>query len=110
MKSKTILIFMLLVLILVAFSGCTQQTQNNTSPEAGPVKEGLSEEQKKEIYYNLIEYQDSIPFSDPDYGNRQNEAYKIIADRYGIEVLEVRKIVTEGIEKDWPMPPPPKMS
>ncbi len=108
MKSKIILISTLLVLILVAFSGCTQRTQDTASPDAGPVKEGLSEEQKKEIYYNLVEYQDSIPFSDPDYGNRQQEAYVIIADRYGVEESEVRKIVSEGIEKDWPMPPPPK--
>jgi len=108
MKIRLIALLTLLV-VLVAFSGCTQkQSEPAPADTSAPVEEGLSEDLKKEVYFELVKYQDGISFEDLDYAQKQQGAYQVIADRYGIEESEVRKIVTEGIKKDWPMPPPPK--
>jgi hypothetical protein len=68
------------------------------------VKYGLTEEQRKQAYYDLVELQDSVPFEDEEWAEKQEEAYGAIAEKYGITEEEMRSIAIEGVEKDWPMP------
>jgi len=68
------------------------------------VKYGLTEAERKQAFYDLAELQDSVPFEDEDWAEKQEEAYVTIAEKNGIREEEVRNIVIEGIEKDWPMP------
>ena len=62
---------------------------------------------RKEIYYNLVALQDRIPIDDPQYSEKNADAYRVIAEQYGISVEEVHEIAMEGIRKAWPLPPSP---
>lgn len=68
------------------------------------VKYGLTEKQRKQAYYDLVELQDSVPFEDEEWAEKQEEAYSTIAEKYGIKTEEMRSIAIEGVAKDWPMP------
>jgi len=81
----------------------TEQTEESEIGE-GEVKYGLTEEQRKQAYYDLVELQDSVPFEDEEWAEKQEEAYTTIAEKYGITEEEMRSIAIEGVEKDWPMP------
>ena len=67
----------------------------------------IPEEKRKEIYFEIVKYEDSVPFDDPDWFDKVSESREVIAERYGITEDEATKIAAEGIEKKWPMPPPP---
>jgi len=62
---------------------------------------------RKEIYYNLVALQDRIPIDDPQYSEKNADAFRIIAEQYGISIEEVHEIAMEGIRKAWPLPPSP---
>ena len=62
---------------------------------------------RKEIYYNLVALQDRIPIDDPQYSEKNADAYRVIAEQYGISIEEVHEIAMEGIRKGWPLPPSP---
>jgi len=92
---RKLLIGCLLALILLTSVGC--------GPEVTPDDTDLGdwllrEETRKQIFYDLVALQDS--------GVRAEEAYRIIAEKYGTAAKVVKAIAAEGIEKDWPMPPP----
>ena len=57
---------------------------------------GLSTETKKRIFFELVAAQDR--------GVGDNEAYRVIANRFNIDEATVRKIAIEGVAKGWPMP------
>lgn len=57
---------------------------------------GLSVETKKRIFFELVSAQDS--------GVGDNEAYGIIANKFGVDENTVRKIAIEGVANGWPMP------
>jgi spermidine/putrescine-binding protein len=67
-------------------------------------KFGLTEEERMQAFYDLVELQDSIPFDDPEWNEKNEEAYAIIADEYEIAEEQMHDIAIEGITKDWPMP------
>lgn len=70
------------------------------------VKYGLSENQRKQAFYDLAGLQDKISAEDPpDRGEQMLEAYSIIAKQYGITKDDMMEIAVEGTEKNWPMPP-----
>lgn len=72
----------------------------------GSVKYGLSENQRKQAFYDLVVLQDSIAAEDPpDRSDQMLEAYSVIAKKYGITKDEMMKIGVEGMEKNWPFPP-----
>lgn len=56
----------------------------------------LSIERKKIIFFELVAAQDS--------GVGDNEAYGIIASKFGVDENTVRKISIEGVANGWPMP------
>ncbi len=60
--------------------------------------------QRKQAYYDLAELQDSIPFEDKEWTEKQEEAYTTIAEKYGIKIEDMRSKAIEGVVKDWPMP------
>ena len=62
---------------------------------------------KREIFYNLVALQDSIPESDPRWSEKNDEAKDVIAQRYGISRAALGDIIMEGASNGWPMPPPP---
>ena len=66
---------------------------------------GLSESSKKSAFYNLVILQDEYMNKDPYNTQKQQDAYRIIANKYGISENEMRKIVVEGVQKKWPQPP-----
>lgn len=57
---------------------------------------GLSVETKKRIFFELVAAQDR--------GVGDNEAYGIIANKFGVDENTVRKIAIEGVANGWPMP------
>ena len=108
MDSRLISLSILLV-ILVAFSGCTQKESGTVSADtSAPVEEGLSEDLKKEVYFELVKYQDGISFEDPDYAQKNQDAYIVLAERYNLQEADVRSIAVEGSKELWPVPPLPK--
>jgi hypothetical protein len=60
----------------------------------------IPEGKRKEIYYELVKYEDENP-------DKVTEAESVIAERYGITDEQMTNIEFEGIEKNWPMPPAP---
>lgn len=68
-------------------------------------KYGLSEEERMQAFYDLVELQDSIPLDDPEWEEKNEESYSIIAEKYGITEDQMHEISTEGLVKGWPMPP-----
>lgn len=63
-------------------------------------KKTLSEiplEKRKEVYYELIKYQDEHP-------GEAKKSYGIIIERYGITKELLNLIMSEGFEKRWPQP------
>ena len=61
----------------------------------GKVGEHLSEERRKEIFQALVEVQDTGKWSVP-------QSRKVIAERFGVNDHEVRRIETEGLDRQWP--------
>jgi len=68
-------------------------------------KYGLTESERMQAFYDLVALQDTIPFDDPEWEEKNEETYGIIADKYEITEEQMRDIAIEGITKDWPMPP-----
>jgi|GEM_PF-1801212 len=67
----------------------------------------IPEEKRKEIYYEIVKYEDSVPLDDPDWSDKVRKSREVVGERYGITEDEATKIAAEGIEKRWPMPPAP---
>lgn len=65
---------------------------------SGPAAE-IPEPTRKQMFYDLVAAQDS--------GIGDQEAYEVIAQRYGVSVDVVEQVTAEGVTKGWPMPPPP---
>lgn len=59
-------------------------------------KSSLSVSEKKKIFYALVVAQDS--------GIGDDQAYHIIAEKYGLSMKEARNISVEGVVNNWPMP------
>jgi len=76
----------------------------NVPIEGEQVKYGLTETERKQAFYELVQLQDQIPFDDPDYDEKMDEAYSIVAKKYGITRDQAFAIGVEGITKGWPMP------
>jgi hypothetical protein len=56
--------------------------------------------QRKQIFWELVRYQDRNPGQD-------ERAYVVIAKQWQIPVKAAYAIAYEGASKNWPMPPPP---
>jgi hypothetical protein len=65
---------------------------------SGPAAE-IPESTRKQMFYDLVAAQDS--------GIGDQEAYEVIAQRYGVSVDVVEQVTAEGVTKGWPMPLPP---
>lgn len=76
----------------------------NVPIEGEQIKYGLTEAERKQAFYELVQLQDQIPFDDPDYDEKMDEAYSIVAKKYGITRDQAFAIGVEGITKGWPMP------
>ncbi len=58
---------------------------------------GIPREKRKEIYYELMKYQDDHP-------GEAEKSYGIIMERYGITGELLNLIMDEGFENRWPQP------
>jgi hypothetical protein len=77
-----------------------------TTTESSNIKYGLTENQRKQAFYDLAELQDSIALEDPpDRSEQMVKAYSTIAKQYGITKDEMMEVVSEGMDKNWPFPP-----
>jgi len=68
------------------------------------VEYSLAEEKRKEIFWEFISLQDSVLFDDPQYAQKMQDSYGEIAKRYNIDEEIVREVISEGLEKRWPIP------
>jgi hypothetical protein len=65
---------------------------------SGPAAE-IPESTRRQMFYDLVAAQNS--------GIGDQEAYEVIAQRYGVSVDVVEQVTAEGVTKGWPMPLPP---
>lgn len=80
----------------------------STPASTAPAAKTFTEKEKKQIYYELVKYQDSIPYDPPAEWTRLNEeSYQLFATKYGTTKDVIDKIAIEGATKGWPMPEPP---
>lgn len=68
------------------------------------MKYGLTESERMQAFYDLVALQDSIPLDNQEWEEKNDEAYTIIAENYGITRDQMFEIGIEGITKGWPMP------
>jgi len=68
------------------------------------LKYGLTESERMQAFYDLVVLQDSIPYDDPEWDEKNDESYEIIAEKYGTTRSQMFAIGVEGITKGWPMP------
>jgi len=73
-------------------------------PSGEQENEEISLNLQKEIYYRLVELQDSIEFEDEKYAEKMEASYIVIAEHYNIREEEVRAIVIKGVQESWEMP------
>lgn len=125
MKTRLVLTLFVLTAVFVVI-GCTEpepptpeektlktvkeereKAEPETTDEEREAISNIPEEKRKEIYYEIVKYEDSIPLDDPDWFDKVSNSREVIGERYGITEDEATKITAEGIEKSWPMPPPP---
>ncbi len=80
----------------------------STPTSTAPAAKTFTEKEKKQIYYELVKYQDSIPYDPPAEWTRLNEeSYQLFATKYGTTKDVIDQIAIEGATKGWPMPEPP---
>lgn len=66
---------------------------------------GMTDKIRKQIFWDLVELQDSFVKKHPYDTQKQEDAYKIIADRYDVMEFVVKQIVIRGVKENWPKPP-----
>ena len=54
----------------------------------------LTTQQRKEIFLNLVETQDT--------GNNVRQSYELVTERYDISEDQLRQIEQEGLDNEWP--------
>lgn len=77
----------------------------NSPIEQQQIKYGLTEQQRKQAFYDMVVLEDKISSDDPNYDEKMDNVEATIAQKYGITIEQVRAIGIEGITKGWPMPP-----
>jgi hypothetical protein len=75
------------------------------SKPSPPRPSGLTLAKKKQIFYELVALQDRYMKQDPYDTQKQQDAYRVIAKRFGISEKRVREIAVEGVRNGWPKPP-----
>jgi len=68
------------------------------------IKYGLTESERKQVFYDLVLLQDEVPIDDPKYDEKMDDADATIAEKYGITIEQVKAIGFEGGINGWPMP------
>lgn len=56
----------------------------------------LNIQQRKEIFYDLVDTQDSLVPMDV------RKSYEIVTQKHSITISQLRQIENEGLEKQWP--------
>lgn len=87
----------------------TEEEIEETSDEDAPKEEetlniDLSLSLQQEIYYRLIELQDSIDYEDEKYAEKLEASYSVVANYYNISEAQLLEIDITGLTKQWPMP------
>ncbi len=54
----------------------------------------LTTQQRKEIFLNLVETQDT--------GNNVRQSYELVTERFDISEEQLRQIEEEGLDNEWP--------
>lgn len=66
-------------------------------------KTGIPIAQRKKIFYEIVLEEDRL-YNQGVKSNRSQKAAEKIAKKYNITIEQVKKIGSEGVLKDWPMP------
>jgi len=94
----------LLSIIIGLFSNSNADLEHVEDLEEETQTEELSLSLQKNIYYRLVELQDSIAFEDDKYAEKMEASYIVIAEHYNISEEDVRGIVIKGLNEQWLMP------
>jgi len=65
---------------------------------------GMTDATRKQIFWDLVELQDLFMKKLPYDNQQQQEAYKIIAKKYGVLESVVRDLAVRGVKEGWPLP------
>lgn len=93
-------------------SSATSPSDTEPAPATEPevtypaVYGGLNEGQRRQVFYDLAAEQAKYPPEDPRWAQNNEDSYTVIAQRYGVETYVLDMITAEGVDKNWPMPPP----
>jgi cytoskeletal protein RodZ len=83
---------------VVKQSTAKEQVQEAVKPES---TNNLSESKRKEIFKALLDLQDEYLEKYPDNNEKQQEAYRTIAQKYKISEKKMSEIAVEGAKKGW---------
>jgi hypothetical protein len=100
MTKKFLLLAFLILAVLVA--GCAQPEDDKPRPDkelSETVADvgGLSEEEQKQLYYNLFEWQE-------EHSAEYEEAVEAFKEQYNLTHAEIGEIILNGIGMDWDTP------
>jgi hypothetical protein len=62
----------------------------------------LPEEKRKGVYREVWKLQSSLSPDEPDYEEKIQKAYAVVAIRYSLDEDDVRQICVEEAKKKWP--------
>jgi len=112
-KSKKVIligIFCIIVLVIVILNLNRGSIDWNQYKNARPFSEiskdqvGMTDETRKQIFWDLVELQDKFTKIDPYDTQSQEDAYEMIALKYDVLESVVRDIAIRGIRENWPKP------
>ena len=86
-----------LIFLITIFSG------GNNNSNANIQSENLTFE--KQVFYQLVELQDTFPSTDFNWTEEMDYSKVIIANKFNISLAEINQIEYKGAKNQWPMPP-----
>ncbi len=93
--------------IIIVTTGLLVASCAKTAQQVSEPKQTLSKTERLEIYQDLVRLQDQERERSPDFDT--DASYEAISRRYSISKAEVRDILVEALEKDWPKPALPEL-
>ncbi len=96
------MIFRYLLIVVLAGAAWGVDASEDEAAATGAESEGeLIIQIRSNIYKDVRYYQRQIPEDDPEYAEKIEESYAVIAEQYGVSEEQVRAIYAEGREKSW---------
>ena len=117
--SEGLTICLMVIFLIVAFStiSVTWKDEVDKLPKVNEINQEnlgqsiipedtkeISDILKKQVYWELVELQDKIPFNDISYDEKIDETEKTIKDKYNLTDEEFKQIKYQGSVELWPIP------